>query len=361
MSVEIRLRHAQGDFLLDVEFQFGAGVTALFGPSGAGKSTIINAIAGLIRPDEGRIRLDGIPLFDSTQGTWLSAHQRRIGVVFQDARLLPHLSVRNNLLFGWRRAREKVSAGEIDHVIALLGLDAMLERKPRTLSGGERSRVALGRALLMSPRLLLFDEPLAALDAARKAEIFPYLERLHDETNIPMLYVSHLVDEVARLADRVVLIRTGRVRAEGSVFDITSRLDLLTGADRLVPSTVLDATIIGHDGSGLTELSFSGQRLIVPKIPRAIGAHVRVRIDAQDVMLALVEPRHVSANNVLAATVTELRADGPGPEADIQLAIGEAKMIARVTKRSAQRLALAPGMRVFAVIKSVTVGGRDPH
>jgi len=358
MSAEIRLRHAQGDFLLDAEFQIGAGVTALFGPSGAGKSTIINAIAGLIRPDEGRVTLDGDTLFDSARGISVPAPERRIGVVFQDARLFPHLSVKGNLLFGWRRAREKATQGEIEHVVALLGLETLLERKPRTLSGGERSRVALGRALLMSPRILLLDEPLAALDAARKGEIFPYFERLHDETKIPMLYVSHAADEVARLADRVVLIRAGRITAEGSIFDITSRLDLLTGTDRLAPGTVLDAVVVRHDESGLSELSFAGQRLIVPRVAREAGAHVRVRIDAQDVMLALIEPAQVSANNILPAAV---RADGPGPEADVQLSIGDAKLLARITKRSAARLALAPGTRLFAVIKSVTVGGRDPR
>jgi molybdate transport system ATP-binding protein len=361
MSAEVRMRHRQGDFLLDVEFSFGAGVTALFGPSGAGKSTVINGIAGLIRPDDGRVTLDGVELFDSARGVSVPVHKRRIGVVFQDTRLFPHLSVRNNLLFGWRRVDERAPDSEIERIIAMLGLEPMLDRKPHTLSGGERSRVALGRALLMNPRLLLLDEPLAALDASRKAEIFPYFERLHDETKIPVLYVSHSTDEVARLADHVVLIREGRIAAQGSIFDITSRLDLATGVDRLLPGTVLDAVVVRHDGTGLSELAFAGQTLIVPKVARDPGAHVRIRIDAQDVMLALAEPQQVSANNVLAATVAAVRTDGPGPEADVQLAIGDARLLARITKRSAARLALQQGTHVFAVIKSVTVGGRDPR
>jgi molybdate transport system ATP-binding protein len=282
-------------------------------------------------------------------------------VVFQDTRLFPHLSVRKNLLFGWRRMENRATDEEISHLVAMLGLEPMLDRKPRTLSGGERSRVALGRALLMKPRLLLLDEPLAALDAARKAEIFPYFERLHDETRIPVLYVSHSTDEVARLADRVIVIRAGRIVAEDSIFAITSRLDLATGADRLIPGTVLDAIVVQHDGTGLSELSFAGQSLIVPKVAREPGAKVRIRIDAQDVMLALAQPQQVSANNVLPATVAAVRADGPGAEADVRLRIGDAHLLARITKRSAARLALQQGTRVFAIIKSVTVGGRDPR
>ena len=359
MTADIRLRHRLGAFTLDVAFQVERGVTALFGPSGAGKSTIIHAIAGLIEPDEGNVTIDDDVIFDSAERISVAVHRRRIGVVFQDARLFPHLSVRGNLLFGAHRAPEGKNA-PFDHVVALLGLEHTLDRKPRTLSGGERSRVALGRALLMRPRLLLLDEPLSALDAARKAEILPYLERLHDEANIPMLYVSHSEEEVARLADNVVLIRDGRIAAHGSVFDITSRLDLATGSGRIAPGAVLDAVVTRHDDTGLTELTFAGQRLVVPRVAREPGAHVRIRIDAQDVMLALVEPADVSANNVLPAAVTAVRADGPGPEADIQLAIGDAKLIARVTKRSAERLALAPGKHVFALIKTVTVGGRTP-
>ena len=202
---------------------------------------------------------------------------------------------------------------------------------------------------------------MAALDAARKAEIFPYFERLHDEARIPILYVSHAIEEVTRLADCVVLIRAGKIAAKGSIFDITSRLDLASGAERLIPGTILDAVVMRHDETGLSELTFAGHTLVVPKVAAEPGAHVRIRIDAQDVMLALAEPQQVSANNVLPAIVAAVRAEGPGPEADVQLRIGEANLLARITKRSAARLALQQGSRVFAVIKSVTVGGRDPR
>ena len=359
MTGVVELRHKQGAFVLDASFAFGDApcVTALFGSSGAGKSTIIHAIAGLLRPDRGRIVVGDDTLFDSERGIFLSARERRIGVVFQDLRLFPHLSVQANLLYGWRRSGQQSACKNFDDVVNLLGLESLLERRPRTLSGGERSRVALGRALLMNPRALLLDEPLAALDAPRKAEILPYLERLVRETRIPMLYVSHALDEVARLADRMVVLERGRVVAEGSMFDLTARLDLFTGKHP-IPGTVLEASISRHDAAhGLTELAFGSETLVVPAISRAAGEKVRIRIDADDVMLALERPNAVSANNVLAAMVADIRADGTN--ADVQLSLGGAHMIARITSRSVERLGLRPGTPVFALIKSVTVGGRE--
>ena len=260
MGDHVELRHTLGAFRLDAAFEFGdrAGVTALFGPSGSGKSTVINAIAGLIRPEFGRVVLGGETLLDTDRGVCVPAHARRVGVVFQDTRLFPHLTVKANLLYGWQRASAKADTRGIDAVIALLALDQLLDRRPRTLSGGEKSRVALGRALLMNPRALLLDEPLAALDAARKAEILPYLDRLVRETKIPMLYVSHSLDEVARLADRMVLIDKGRVIAQGSLFEVTQRLDLIAG-NELLPGAVLEARVAGHDEPhGLTELILVG-------------------------------------------------------------------------------------------------------
>jgi molybdate transport system ATP-binding protein len=277
-------------------------------------------------------------------------------MVFQDARLFPHMSVQANLLYGRRRAA-RVPGQTVDGVIGLLGLERLLARKPRTLSGGERARVALGRALLMGPRVLLLDEPLTALDAARKAEILPYLERLVEETKIPMLYVSHALDEVTQLADRMVVLNEGRVLAEGSLFDVTARLDLFTGKP-LLPGAVLQAQIAAHDEPhALTELAFDGEILVVPHIARAIGEKVRIRIDADDVMLALSRPDGVSANNVLAASVAAIREDGAN--ADVQLRLKDALLIARITRRSLERLGLKPGTRVFALVKSVTVGGRE--
>src|SRR5258706_16354075 len=359
MKTGVMLRHRLGDFTLDAAFEFGESpcVTALFGPSGAGKSTVLAAIAGLFRPQSGRIALGGEVLFDSERRIFVPARDRRVGIVFQDARLFPHMNVHANLLYGWRRAAARAQDQTIDAVIALLRLEPLLARRPRTLSGGERARVALGRALLMSPRALLLDEPLTALDAPRKAEILPYLERLVEETKIPMLYVSHALDEVTRLADRMVVLSEGRVVAEGSLFDVTARLDLFTGK-HLLPGAVLEAEIAGHDAAhGLTELAFDGEILVVPRIVRAIGDRVRIRIDADDVMLALTRPEGVSANNVLAGSVAAIREDGPN--ADVQLQLKDAFLIARITRRSLERLRLKPGTDVFALIKSVTVGGRE--
>ena len=357
--MSVQLRHSLGAFELDAAFEFGVdpGVTALFGPSGAGKSTVINAIAGLIEPAFGRIVLSGETVLDTERGLSVPARSRRIGVVFQDSRLFPHLTVRANLLYGWHRTRGRVEPSRIDAVIGLLALDALLERRPRTLSGGEKSRVALGRALLMNPRALLLDEPLAALDAARKAEILPYLERLARETKIPMLYVSHSLDEVARLADRMVVIDRGRVLAEGTLFDVTQRLDLIAGR-AILPGAVLEARIAGHDEThGLSEISLAGERLVVPHIDKPAGEMVRIRIDAQDIMLALTRPEGVSANNILAVTIAAI--EEAGAHADVQLALRDALLTARITRRSLERLALKPGLSVFAVIKSVTVGGRE--
>jgi molybdate transport system ATP-binding protein len=359
MKTGVTLQHRLGDFTLDAAFEFGgtACVTALFGPSGAGKSTVLAAIAGLFHPQSGCIVIAGETLFDSERGIFVPARERRVGIVFQDARLFPHMSVHANLLYGWRRAGTRAHGQAIDAVIALLGLEMLLARQPRTLSGGERARVALGRALLMNPRALLLDEPLTALDAPRKAEILPYLERLVEETKIPMLYVSHALDEVTQLASRMVVLNEGRVIAEGSLFDVTARLDLFTGRHRL-PGAVLEADIAGQDmAHGLTELAFDSEILVVPRIARPIGDKVRIRIDADDVMLALMRPVGVSANNVLSATVAAIREDGPN--ADVQLRINDALLIARITRRSLERLALKPGTSVFALIKSVTVGGRE--
>ncbi len=354
---DVSLKHRRAGFALEAEFDLhGARVTALFGPSGAGKSTIIAAIAGLLRPDQGRITIAGETVFDSQSGIFVPPRERRIGVMFQDLRLFPHLSVESNLFYGWRRAASRPARNTADEVVELLGLSQLLKRKPQALSGGERSRVALGRALLMGPRALLLDEPLASLDAARKAEILPYFERIVRETHIPMLYVSHALDEIARLADHMVLLNHGRVVAEGPVFDVTSRLDL-TGT-QLIPGTVLPATVLRHDEAhGLSEIGVGGEVLVVPRVPQSPGREIRIRIDAEDVMLSLSRLDEVSANNVLPAQIANIRESGP--HADVQLQLAGTRLVARITRRSLQRLGLSPGLPVYAVIKSVTVGGRE--
>jgi molybdate transport system ATP-binding protein len=371
MSAEISLRHTVGAFSLDVAFRFEApGITALFGPSGAGKSTIIHAIAGLSRPEKGSIVIGGKCLLDTEAGIFVPARARRIGVVFQDARLFPHMTARNNLLYGRRRApqdsSENAQGRGFDAVVELLGVEKLLDRRPRGMSGGERSRIALGRALLAKPDALLLDEPLAALDTARKAEILPYLERLRDETKIPMLYVSHSLDEVARLAERMIVISDGRVVTAGSVYEVASRLELGGHAELPLLGAILPARVTRHDAAhGLSELELiaagaEGGRLLVPQLARAEGETVRVRIDAYDIMLARTRPSDVSANNVLPVGVVDVRADAEGPYADVQLALGEQRLVARITRYSVERLQLRPGMPLFAIIKTVTVGGREP-
>ena len=347
MSVEVALEHRFGAFALDVAFAAEAGVTALFGPSGAGKTSVINAVAGLFKPREGRIVIGGRTVLDTRAGVFVAPERRRIGTVFQDARLFPHMSVADNLRFGWRRASERMDEREVARVVAMLGLEALLRRSPKALSGGEKSRVALGRALLASPDLLLLDEPLAALDAARRAEILPYLERLR-ETGLAMLHVSHSVDEVARLADRIVMLEGGRVTAQGSVFDLLTRLE--SGIDPV--GAVLETRVCAHRDDGLSELAFDGGRLLVTRLARDIGARVRVRVRAEDILLAREAPRAISANNILPATVTQVSA---GVQAYVQLAMGPTRLVARITRASVERLGLVPGIAVFAIVKSVIV------
>jgi molybdate transport system ATP-binding protein len=353
VSIEVSLAHNFGAFALDARFSIlQPGVTALFGPSGAGKTSIINAIAGTFRPQQGRIVIDGRPVFDSVQSLWLSPRARRTGYVFQDARLFPHMTVRDNLLFGWRRARTRAAAGEIERIVALLGLEHLEQRMPRALSGGEKSRVGLGRALLSSPDILLLDEPLAALDAQRRQEILPYLEKLRDEARLPMLYVSHALDEVARLAHQIVILKDGHVARQGSVFDVLSDIELPAFAGSL--GAVIETKIGRRRADGLSGLDFDGGTLLVQELNRPQGTVLRVRIRAEEIMLALEEPRTISANNVLLKSVLGVRHDS-ATHADVQLLCGRTRLVARITRASLERLALAAGKPVFAIIKSVTV------
>jgi molybdate transport system ATP-binding protein len=349
MSAEVAIRHAYGNFALDVAFTAASGgVTALFGPSGAGKTSIVHALAGLMRPTEGRIVLEGHTVLDTKAGLFVPPEKRRIGLVFQDARLFPHMNVEKNLLFGWRRSPERASVDEIARTVSLLGLEKLLKRAPKNLSGGEKSRVALGRALLASPDILLLDEPLASLDAARRAEILPWLERLRDIARIPIFYVSHSLDEVARLADRVVLLDGGRVTAQGSVFDLLAGL----GAEKPL-GAVLEARA-GEVQDGLQTLLFDGGRLMVTDMLEP-GRRVRVRIGADDILIAREAPRGISANNILPVTISSVRLDGV--RAEVEMQCGRARLVARVTAASVSRLELAPDTAAFAVIKAVIVEG----
>jgi molybdate transport system ATP-binding protein len=351
MSLEIVLRHRLGAFALDAAFTTHGRVTALFGPSGAGKSSVVRAVAGLMRPRDGRIAVGGRVLVDTSARVFVPSERRRVAVVFQDARLFPHMSVEDNLLFGRRRTANKADMATVAHVVDLLGLAGLLKRRPHRLSGGEKSRVALGRALLASPDMLLLDEPLASLDAARRSEILPYLERMAREARLPMLYVSHSVEEVARLADEIVVLDSGRVTAQGSAFDLLTDVDAIAGVPPL--GAVFEASVSGHRPDGLTQLAFDGGVLFVRRLTQAAGTRLRVRLRAEDIMLAREEPRAISANNVLPVRVLAVRSHGD--EADVQLACGAVRLVARITASSCERLNLSPGLAVFAVVKSVTV------
>jgi molybdate transport system ATP-binding protein len=362
--LEVEIRHRFGRFELDARFGAGAGLTVLFGRSGSGKTSIVNVIAGLIRPAEGRVAVDGVTLVDTTRGIFLPPHRRRIGYVFQESRLFPHLSVRHNLLYGrWFTPRAE-RRERLDYIVNLLGLGGLLDRRPGDLSGGERQRVAIGRALLASPRLLLMDEPLASLDAPRKEEILPYIERLRDDARLPIVYVSHAVAEVTRLATTMVLLSDGRVEAVGPVPEIMARLDLAPMTGRFEAGAVLETRVAGHDeAAGLTRLAAGGSEdevFRVLKLDLPVGARVRVRVRARDVILGIVRPTGLSALNILAGEVVELAADVDGPAVDVRLALpGGQTLLSRVTRRSAADLGLAPGRRVYAIVKTVALDRRS--
>lgn len=352
--LEVSLRHRFGEFALDVAFQAPVGVTALFGRSGSGKSSVVNAVAGLLRPDAGRIALPGRVVFDSVAGIDVPVHRRGVGYVFQDARLFPHMTVLQNLTYGARVQRRPVAP---DPVVRLLGLEALLARRPGDLSGGEKQRVAIGRALLSGPQVLLLDEPLAALDEARKAEILPYLERLRDAA-MPILYVSHSVGEVARLATTIVLLEAGRVVRAGPAGLVLSDPEAVPVLGIREAGAVIAARIAAQETDGLTRLDTVAGPLWLPRVAGAVGDALRVRIAAQDVILSRARPEGLSALNILPGVVSALRV-GDGPGALVQIALGDEFLLARVTRRSAEALGLAPGVAVHAVLKSVAVAQAD--
>ena len=354
-ALDVAVEHRQGAFDLDVAFSAPGGVTALFGRSGSGKTTLVRAIGGLLRPRRGRVSLGTRVLLDTEAGIAVPRHRRRIGTVFQGGRLFPHLSVRQNLLFGrWFAPRGEAGA-DLDAVVDLLGIGPLLGRRPAGLSGGETQRVAIGRALLSKPSLLLMDEPLSALDDARKAEILPYIERLRDEAGVPIVYVSHSVAEVARLADTLVVLDAGRVTAAGPAAEVLARLDVAPLSGAREAGAVLDARVMGHDERfGLTLLDTRAGRLRVPRIGLPVGAALRVQVPARDVMLSLRPPEGTSALNVLPATVVEIR-DAGGAGAELRLDCGGAALVARITRLSLAEMGLAPGHEVFAVVKSVAL------
>ena len=353
-----RVRHG-ADFTLDVDLRLpGQGVTAVFGPSGCGKTTLLRAVAGLTRPAPGRIVVAGDVWQDDAAGIWRPTHQRPLGVVFQEASLFEHLSVQGNLDFGLKRVPAAQRHVSLPHAVDLLGIGHLLGRRPAQLSGGERQRVAIARALATSPRLLLLDEPLAALDAARKAEVLPWFERLARELRTPMLYVTHSLDEVAHLADHLLLLKDGRAVAQGPVAALLARLDIAQSHGDAA-GALIDGVVERVDaGYHLLHVRFAGgtiQCVHAPGTPlRQPGERVRLRVQARDVSLTLRAAQDTSILNVLPASVTSLVADGPA-QTLVALDAGGTPLLARVTRKSADALGLAPGLPVFAQIKGVAV------
>ena len=341
-------------FALDAKFSAPAsGVTALFGPSGSGKTTLLRCIAGLERA-EGSLTMNGEIWQDKT--TFLPVHQRPLGFVFQEASLFTHLSVRANLEYGYKRIAPAERRVPLEQVLEWLGLARLIGRgDPARLSGGERQRVAIGRALLTSPRVLLMDEPLSALDTHSKQEILPYLERLHRELDIPVLYVSHAMDEVVRLADHLVLMEQGRVIASGALREVLARLDLPM-AHYDDAGAVIEATVAQQDETyHLTRLDFEGGSLWVSRVEPAFGTRVRARVLARDVSIATQAPQGSSINNILNARIEEIRDEGPD-KVIVRMKVGiDAMLLSRITRRSRDLLALSVGMEVFAQVKSVAL------
>jgi len=357
MNLTVKLAHDFGGFALDVTFDAPPGVTVLFGRSGSGKTTIINAVAGLLKPQGGRIVNGDTVLLDTERGVSLPAHKRRIGYVFQEGRLFPHMSVSQNLRYGRWFAPKQTARPDFDQVVDMLGLSHLLARRPGMLSGGEKQRVAIGRALLAGPGLLLADEPLSSLDEARKAEILPYFERLRDETEIPILYVSHTAAEVARLATTVIALSDGKVVRQGPAADVLGD-PMVTPAGVRAAGAVLTATVVRHHDDGLTELDAGGIPLFLPKNGHPPGRRIRIRIAAQDVLLSRGTPDGLSALNILPGTVEAIRfGDGPGTIVSLRTPAGA--ILARITRRSAEAMGLAPGLACHAVVKTVAIAPED--
>jgi len=354
IDVDVTLR--RGEFTVTCAFRAHSGALALFGRSGSGKSTVLGLIAGLLRPDAGHVRIDGETLVDVARGVFVPAHRRRVGVVFQDALLFPHLSVRANLQYG-RRFAKAAPAADAEAVIGMLGIGHLLERRPGALSGGERQRVAIGRALLAAPRVLLLDEPLAALDLERRQEIMPYIERLRDELCRPMVYVSHAVDEVVRIAREVVVLADGAVVGRGAPGDLLA--GALGASSGFGEVSLIDVTVVGYDATyGLTELAHPAGPISVPGCVGQPGDRRRLRVRATDVVLALGRPRDLSWRTALQGTVRAIVLDG-GPTARVDIALrGHGRLVAQVTRRAIDALALEAGGEVVALLEATAL---DAH
>ncbi|CAK0747817.1 Molybdenum import ATP-binding protein ModC [Azospirillaceae bacterium] len=355
IDLEIDVEKRLGDFHIHARFTTSSGVTALFGPSGSGKSALMAMISGLIHPDFGHIRAGSTTLFDQTRRINIPAHKRRLGCVFQDSRLFPHMTVQRNMLYSLWFSSDRATTTQFEAVTDLLDVRELLDRRPADLSGGERQRVAIGRALLSNPHRLLMDEPLSALDRGRKNEILPYLERLRDEIRLPILYISHALEEVMRLADSMALIDHGRIIDAGSVESLTSRLKLQPWLERHEAGAVIETRVEEIDSTYcLSRVSFNGGSLFVPNLSASVGALVRVRLRSRDISLALEPPRNVSLLNILFGHVSEI---GQTEDANInvQVQIGKTLVVACVTRKAFEALGITLGKPIYALIKSMTL------
>jgi molybdate transport system ATP-binding protein len=352
---EIKVKKKLGGFTVDVAINSSSlGVTALFGRSGAGKTSVINMVAGLFPPDEGVIAVNGVTLFDSARSIDLPPEKRRCGYVFQDGRLFPHLTVKANLIYGMKLVAPANRYVFLDQVVDLLGIGHLLDRRPAKLSGGEKQRVAIGRALLTSPSLLLMDEPLASLDSARKGEVLPFIARMTKELSIPILYVSHSLEEILNLADTVVVLEAGKVVAEGAPEDLRSGFYPQRQGTPLGGGVVLGTVVDHHDAvAGLTSLRFAGGMLKVPLFDSPVGNKVRVRIRPQDVAISLTRPEKISVQNIFPAQIEEIANTGNSP-VEVKLNIGR-PLFARITPAAKADLKLAAGQQVYALVKSVAI------
>lgn len=358
MTLLVTARHRLGSFSLDASFTSEGGVTALFGRSGSGKTSMIRIIAGLTKPDHGKVLLDGETLADSERRVFMPGYKRRFGYVFQEARLFPHLNVQQNLDYGRWFAGKATTTQDSKHIVDMLGIGALLQRRPDKLSGGEKQRVAIGRALLSAPRMLLMDEPLAALDDARKAEILPYLERMRDEMNIPIIYVSHSVSEVVRLADRVIVMKDGRVETSGPASDVLSQPAFSHQLEKREMGSILSGKIESFETShGLVSVRLKSVALQVPAKAAEIGKFVRVLIPARDVMLATLKPEGLSALNILEGHISQISLAEDGM-VTVHVDCGGDILMSRITVMSRERLQLEPGRSIFAIIKSAAL---DPY
>ncbi|MEK9683770.1 MAG: molybdenum ABC transporter ATP-binding protein [Rhodospirillaceae bacterium] len=356
ISVSVRKKYQSS--LIDINFETDEpGITAIFGRSGAGKTSLIDMIAGITRPDQGFIKIDDQVLFDSAADISLKPELRNIGYVFQDARLFPHMTVKKNLLFGWNHRETGLRRIDLEDVVDVLGLDKLLERSPVRLSGGEAQRVQFGRAILSNPKLLLMDEPLSSLDHQHRQEILPFIERLRDEFKIPILYVSHAMDEIIRLADKLLILENGRVAADGGVEELTGRLDLRPLTGRYEAGSVISAVIVEHDRDyAISHLEFPGGVLRVPLMEGDPGTQVRIRIRARDVSVSKTAPSDVSELNIFPAKIVEIASPSANdlPHCDTLIDIGVPLWV-RLTRLSIKNLDLKPGDEAFALIKGTSV------